>query len=374
MTPFLTITAFVLAKEPPAPGLRTHADRANVVFGSCAPIDFLMQNQDNGKYSSALTRNFNLVEPENDFKPPAIWLGVGHYNYSKTDFLLGAPGKTGWAQKNNLKVRGHVLVYAADQGYTIPGWLLAMESKITADQAKSLLREYILDVAGRYKGKIHSWDVINEAIDDRPNDRKFNLKDSFWYRKLGPEFIVLAFKYAREADPHSSLYYNDYGIEAVGTKSKHLFDLVDYLQKEGAPIHGVGMQYHTYLQEEFKEGDGHHQMIDEIGKRGLKFMVTELDFRIPVKKFNQGDPNYALIAESPALLKTQAERYETILKMAYSYKHCEGVNLWGVNDKYSWIRDFFPGTGAPLLFDQDYKEKPAYFAVEDLLKKMVRRK
>ncbi len=352
-------------------GLRVEAERIRLNLGSCAPIGLLRENADGGKYAVTLAREMNLVEPENELKPPTLWRGIGQYDYTNPDFLKGDPGHKGLAQKNHMKVRGHVLVYARDEGYTIPGWLLKSESSISSDQAKGILRDYIHTVAGRYKGKIAMWDVVNEAVDDSPNKRPFNLRDSFWFRKLGPEFLVLAFKYAHEADPKAELYYNDYAIENGGWKGESVLQIADYLKKEGAPITGLGLQYHTVLREVLRPGDGHYKMLDEIKARKLAFMITELDLGIPVKEYPTNDPRHGLLASS-ADLKSQAERYGDLFRVALSYKNCHGIQMWGFTDRHSWIPGYEPGRGAALLFDGDYQPKQAYFAVEKELKKAHR--
>jgi endo-1,4-beta-xylanase len=250
MLPILAIGVF-LANFRPSPGpdetLRQAAVRRHLNLGTCARAEYLRDNVDDGRYAATLAEQFNLLEPENDLKPPAIWKGIGQYDFTNPDFLAGAPGQTGWAGQHGIKVRGHVLVYARDQGYTIPEWLLKMEDQISPDQAKEILRTYIHTVVGRYKGKIAVWDVVNEAIDDRANDRPYNLRDSFWFRKLGADFLVLAFQFAHEADPKAELYYNEYDVEHGGPKAEHLLALADFLRSHHAPITGLGLQYHIGL-------------------------------------------------------------------------------------------------------------------------------
>lgn len=357
----------VVAAHHAAPTLRTAAEKLHLNVGSCVAVGLLESDADEGRYSSTLASEVNLVEPENELKPPALWKGIGDYDFAAPDFLLGAPGRTGWAQQHHMKVRGHVLVYARDQGYTTPRWLLQREADITPDEAKTMLHDYIHAVVGRYRGKIAMWDVINEAIDDHPNDRPFNLRDSFWFRKLGAEFVTLAFKYAHEADPKAELYYNDYAVENGGHKADALLAMVDDARKHGAPITGIGLQYHTFLGEHVEPGDGHYRMLDAIKQRRLAFMITELDLGIPVEPFPIGDARHGLIPRDPKELETQADRYAAIFRMARSYSNCHGVQMWGITDRHSWIPQFDRSRGAALLFDADYRPKPAYQAVLDVL-------
>jgi endo-1,4-beta-xylanase len=342
--------------------LRQAADRRHLNIGTCARADYLRDNVDGGRYALTLSNQFNLLEPENDLKPPAIWQGIGKYNFANPDFL------TDWAATHKVKVRGHVLVYARDEGYTIPGWLRAMESQISSEQAKQILRDYIFTVVGRYKGKIAMWDVVNEAIDDNKNDRPFNLRNSFWFRKLGPEFLLLAFQYAHEADPKAELYYNEYNVEHGGSKADSLLALADYLREHHAPITGLGLQYHIGLWDHIQPGDGHYALLDQIRQRKLAFMITELDIGIDVVPFSRTDPNRGLQPKDASQVDGQANLYADVFKMALCYKNCHGVQMWGFTDRHSWIPDYQEGKGAALLFDGDYAPKAAEVSVLDVLK------
>lgn len=189
-SPVLTLKIASQQAEKPAlserPGLRALAQRRRLILGSAVPVNCLRDNVDEGKFVATTASEFNLIELENELKPPAIWMGPREYKFSDVDFVVGEPEKEGWAQKHKVKLRGHVLIYARDEGYTLPQWIRAKESELSKEQASELLHDYIRAVAGRYKGKIAMWDVVNEAIDDRPNSNPYNLRNSFWFRNWGP--------------------------------------------------------------------------------------------------------------------------------------------------------------------------------------------
>lgn len=363
----ITVGIAALLFQSPFVPLRQVADHSQFNLGSAVDAWALQGNLDGGAYEANIVREVNMVEPENDLKPPAIWTGPVQYNFANSDFLLGAPGQTGWAGTNKLKVRGHVLVYARDDGYTIPGWLLASEISITPTQARTMLHDYITTLVGRYKGKIAIWDVINECIDDSPNGNPYNLRNSFWFRKLGPDFIVDAFKDAHAADPAAKLYINDYSIEGGGTKADELLNLVTYARSQGAPVNGIGLQYHIGLWASAQPGDGHYQMVQRIANLGLKFMVTELDVAIPVVNYPQTDPRFGLVASNPQDLVNQAALYGSVMKMCVSSKNCEGAQTWGFSDRLSWIPTFEYGMGAALPFDGAYQPKAAAWQIEKVL-------
>ncbi|MBI1333266.1 MAG: hypothetical protein GC165_10345 [Armatimonadetes bacterium] len=353
------VVAMLMANAGPGEDhLRPLAEKNRLNFGVAVQSDWVKNNIDDGQYRQSILDHFTMIEPENDLKPPAMWKGLDEIDFSKPDYLID------WAKANKLKVRGHVLVYASDRGYTIPRWLMQMEKDITPEQAKKILHDYITTVVGRYKGKIAMWDVVNEAIDDAPNTRPFNLRDSFWYRKLGTDFLVYAFQFAHEADPKCHLYYNDYSVETGGAKTENMLKMVDFLKSKNVPIDGIGLQFHRWAVEVPQPGDKFYGVLDEIRNRNLKFMMTELDLSVPIEKAARNDPSYGQIPANPDDLKQQAASYEAFVKMGLSYKNCEGIQLWGMTDGHSWIPDSTQGKrGAALLFDKGYKPKPAFEAV-----------
>ncbi len=358
------------AATPPIPqNLRDLAKKRRLILGTEVPLRNLQNDVDEGRFVSTAVANFDLIELENELKPPAIWIGPHDYNFAAGDFVVGAPGQEGWAQRHKMKVRGHVLLYAKDEGYTLPQWLKGPQGDIPKEQAAELLHDYIRAVAGRYKGKIAMWDVVNEAIDDRPNNgNPYNLRNTYWFRKLGPEFLVLAFKWAHEADPKAELYYNDYSVEGGGPKADSMLALGKWLKSQGAPITGLGLQYHIDARTKIAPGDGHYGFIEAIRKAGLAYMITELDVAVTAKPAAPGAPSRDFEPQDPADYDRQAEVYASVIRMALASKNCHGVQMWGFTDRYSWIPGFSRGrTGAALIFDKNYKPKPAYTAVQAIL-------
>lgn len=370
-----------------AGGLRALADSRGLLFGTAIQIRLLEQKADGGQYESMVKSNFNMVEPDNSFKPPSIWKQKETYDFGPTDFLLGAPGKTGWAQANNMAVRGHTLIYGRDDGWTMPNWLVtepgrvvnrAIEDAMTKAEARELLRKYIFAVAGRYKGKISQWDVINETIADGDSKNPFRLRDSFWFRKLGVEYVELAFRLAREADPEAKLYYNDYGIETVGAKSDAAFALVKYLRAKKVPIDGIGFQWHIGIGHKLSVGDTYYQNAQRFKDAGIDFMLTELDVAMPVVIYDQKDPCYGLEPINAPDLFEQAYLYRSVMRYALSFSNCRGVNVWEFTDKYSWIPNFTIGRlkrnppgipqGAANLWDVNYGPKPALWQLREELR------
>ena len=132
--------------------------------------------------------------------------------------------------------------------------------RASRDELLQRMREHIHTVVGRYKGKIKSWDVVNEAIAD--GDGTNVLRNSLWLEIIGPDFIAKAFQYAHEADPNAILRYNDYGLENPA-KRKKLITLIKSLQEQKVPVHAIGSQAHVNVSTSFRDdgpgadGNGH---------------------------------------------------------------------------------------------------------------------
>jgi endo-1,4-beta-xylanase len=221
------------------------------------------------------------------------------------------------------------------------------------------MRDHIHTVVGRYKGKIKSWDVVNEAIADGGGTNV--LRNSLWLEIIGPDFIAKAFQYAHEADPDAILRYNDYGLENPA-KRKKLITLIKSLQAEKVPVHAIGSQAHINVSTTFETMD---QALTEIATLGLPIHITELDVNTAAAgqrgfgadvSANASTTQGGLVSEAD---KKQAEAYAGIFKAFL--KHSDTVKLvtfWGANDANSWRAQ-----GKPLLFDGDCKPKLAFDVV-----------
>ena len=345
-------------------GLRVVSAIRGLPFGTAASIENLRNNVDSGQFNPYITKNYQIIEPENDLKPQKLWPGENNYDWADSDWLLGAtPDSTGWAQRNGMQIRGHTLVWATDA--TTPGWLLQQESSITSDKAKSLMSDYIHAVVGRYRGKIPWWDVVNEAIDDSENNgRPFNIRNCFWYRKLGQDFVKFAFIFAQQADPQAQLYYNDYNTEGMGPKANSALSLITWARSQGATIHGVGMQWHVGLWAMLNPGDQYYQNAERLISNGFDIMVTELDVALAMNGDHPRDRND---------LQRQAAVYRSLVKYALHFSpKCRALITWGFTDRYSWI-PFFSNyrDGAALPSDWNYQPKPAYWHMQEELARIL---
>jgi endo-1,4-beta-xylanase len=234
------------------------------------------------------------------------------------------------------------------------------------------MREHIQTVAGRYKGKVKGWDVVNEALSDGGPEI---LRDSPWRRIIGDDFIDQAFRFAREADPKAELYYNDYGLENESKRS-NCVKLVKGMLERGVPIDGVGTQSHFHL-------DGPplaevEKTIKDLSSLGLKVMVTELDVDVlpvrgrmgnaDVNRREQGDDSTNPYTKGlpEDVQEKLTKRYADLFGIYLRYrKSVTRVTFWGLDDGHTWLNGFpIRGrTNHPLLINRDLKPKPAFFAV-----------
>ena len=345
-------------------GLRALSALRNLPLGTAALADNLRRNVDGGKHNSNIKDNYLLIVPEIELKPQRLWWGDNIYNWTNADWLLGGtPNSTGWIQQNGMLLRGHNLVWPGDSH--MPSWLLQQESTITPEKAKSLLSDYIHTVVGRYRGKIAWWDVVNEAVDDLVNStRPFGLRNCFWFRKLGPDFMKYAFIFAHEADSNVQLYYNDYGIERLTTKANRTRELLSWLRSQGATVHGLGLQWHIDVTKTVIPGDDYYKNAQRFIDQGLDLMITELDISVPMKN---GQP------VNPTDLEKQGLLYRSLLRYAlYFLPSCRAMLTWGFTDRYSWIPAFSNYTqGDALPLDRNYLPKAAYWQMQEELARVI---
>jgi len=237
--------------------------------------------------------------------------------------------------------------------------------RASRDELLLRMREHIHMVVGRYKGKVKSWDVVNEAIADGNGTNV--LRNSLWLEIIGPDFIAKAFQYAHEADPDALLRYNDYGLENPA-KRKKLITLIQSLQAQKVPVHAIGSQAHLNVSISFDTMD---QTLTEVATLGLPIHITELDVNSAAggqRGFGAEIANNAettqggLVSDADKKLAgAYAGIFRAFLKHRDSVKM---VTFWGANDANSWRAN-----GKPLLFDGNSQPKPAFDAVIAEVKK-----
>jgi len=300
-------------------------------------------------YDELLKKHFNSVTPENQMKWELIHPMAQTYRFAPADSIVD------FALENNIKVRGHTLVWHQQT----PEWVFRDDNGKNVDKNTLLkrLEEHIKNVVGHYKGKVYAWDVVNEAISDNPSEF---LRDALWYKIGGEEVIEKAFIWAHEADPNALLFYNDYNLEDPVKRDK-AYQLVKRLKDKGIPIHGVGIQAHWLLN--WPTPKMLEDAIKKFASLGVQVQITEFDISI----YTDRNENANFSKNPPEdRIEKQAQAYKEAFEVLRRNKdYVTGVTFWGVADDITWL-DSWPVRGRkdyPLLFDMNHNPKKAFWEV-----------
>jgi endo-1,4-beta-xylanase len=310
-----------------------------------------------GDESELVIQQFNSVTPENSMKIAPIHPEENRYNWGNSDSIVA------FAQRHRLRMRGHTLCWHNQ----VPRWMFvdAEGKQVSKEVLLQRLHDHITTVVSRYKGKIYAWDVVNEAISDRPDEY---LRSTPWLQICGEVYIAKAFEWAHVADPDALLFYNDYN-EISESKREKIFRLVKSLKDAGVPIHGIGLQGHWAVNEPSRAQLD--STINRLGQLGLKMQITEMDISVYPKEHNARErkPADADTAFSADKEQRQLEVYKTCFEVFKKYKDkISGITFWNISDRHSWL-DNFPVQGRkdyPLLFDKNLKPKKVYGEVVKL--------
>ncbi|MDP4179556.1 MAG: endo-1,4-beta-xylanase [Bacillota bacterium] len=296
-------------------------------------------NNSDATYNNILKKEFSMVVCENEMKFDATEPSQNNFNYSKGDQLAT------FAQNNGMQMRGHCFVWHSQ----VPSWV--SNGSWNRDSLLAVMNNHITKMMTHFKGKVKEWDVCNECIDDGNGNA---LRSSVWKNTIGTDFIDKAFQYARQADPDSLLFYNDYNIEDMSSKSNAAYNMIKSMKERGIPIDGVGFQSHFVNGMSASQLNAIDQNIKRYAAIGVKVSFTETDIRI----------------KSPAdtaAYQTQANNYKSLMQICLNNPNCTTFMMWGFTDKYSWIPGTFSGYDNALIYDKSYNPKPAYNALKEAL-------
>lgn len=286
-----------------------------------------------------ILKHFNVITPENLMKPQYMQPKEGEFDYKESDEMIG------FAEKNEIPVVGHTLAWHQQSGR----WMGVNVGD--RQEAIEQLKSHIMNVAGNYKGKILAWDVVNEAINDGvslPKDGDWTkcLRQTQWLSSIGPDYLAMAFTFAREADPDAKLYYNDYNLNNKG-KADIVYAMVKDFQEQGIPIDGIGMQGHYNVDTSIGTVE---YSLNRFSELGVEVSITELDIGV-----NSAAPTGLTKEQEIA----QANKYAELFLLLKDYSDIiERVTFWGYVDHKSWRSDNFP-----CLFNKDKSPKEAAYAV-----------
>ena len=350
----------VFCESAPAQTTLKEAFKGQFLIGTA--VNASQFTEKNTVEAAIVKAQFNAITPENVMKWEEIHPAPDRYRFEPADRYVE------FGEKNGMFIVGHTLVWHSQ----VPKWVFSDDTGRPVDRETLLsrMRDHIHTVAGRYKGRVKGWDVVNEALADDGS-----LRDSPWREIIGDDYIEKAFQFAHEADPAAELYYNDYGIE-VGAKRDGALALLKKLKADGIPITGVGIQEHVNFT--WPSTQAVDEAIAAYGALGLKVMITEMDVDVlPSRtKSVNADVNRTEAAD-PALnpypnglpdkvQQALARRYASLFAVYLKHRNVvERVTIWGVSDEKSWLNNFpIKGrTNYPLLFDRADHPKPAFSAV-----------
>jgi endo-1,4-beta-xylanase len=323
-------------------------DGSRVAYGACVRRDLLDSEVD---YRATLLTHCQQVTPEGGL----YWFDL---RPTRQQFKFDYPDSVlAFAEANGMKMRGHTLVWYG----AMPDWTKEIRS---AGEAERELTTHIERVVSRYRGKIKTWHVVNEAIDDTKGPVP-GLRPNVWLQQLGEKYIDLAFRTARRADPSAELIINEFGIESQdGTSPQRrqaLLKLIKDLLARGVPLDGVGLQGH--IKGGFQiDRDGLYQFVSEIHSLGLTVHVTELDV------IDNDLPGPVAVRDA-----VTAARAHHFLEAVFAAARPAVVATWGITDRYTWVpiwykrKDGLPNR--PLPFDENYRPKPLWSVIDYFCRK-----
>lgn len=334
----------------------------SVLIGAAASA----QDLADPKFAALYVKHFSAITARRDMMPSELVDEAGRYDFTKADAVAE------FAAKNHLAFYGHMLLWQ----HLSRDWLFKDKAgkPLPREQALANLKGYIDTVAGRYRGRVKSWDVVNEAISDEDGEY---LRDVPARRAIGDDFIVKAFEFAHAADPDAELYYNDYNIELPAKRAKTL-RLLRELRAAGVRIDAVGIQGHWHLAEKTLAPHVISDGIREFSAAGFRVMITELD--VDVLPRTVSGANMETVEEGPNpypnglpddVQQQLARRYGAIFDAILEPGVVEMITFWGTHDGHSWLNNFpvKRRTNHPLLFDRALQPKPALEQVVDALQR-----
>jgi len=352
------LTVLVTYAETPS----TLKDAYQGAFLVGAAVNAAQFTEQDVRGATLVKTQFNSVTPENVLKWENIHPRADSYAFYLPDQYVA------FGERNHMYVVGHCLVWHNQ----VPGWVFHDEqgNLVGRDILLKRMRDHIQTVVGRYKGRIKSWDVVNEALNEDGT-----LRQSLWLKIIGDDYIAKAFEYAYEADPSAELTYNDYSLENEPKRNGALA-LIAKLRARGSPIASVGLQGHDSLTWPTIEQED--ATISAFAKLGIKVVISELDIDVLPRVTSQESAEISMnIKQDPTLnpyvsglpdsvQKALAERYAELFRAFLRHRGVvTRVTFWGVTDGDSWRNDWpVKGrTSYPLLFDRSGRPKPAFDAV-----------
>jgi endo-1,4-beta-xylanase len=289
-----------------------------------------------GQKSDIIIREFDNITAEYEMKMDKMYPSKGTYDFTAVDKIVK------YATDNNLNLHGHALIWHN----SVPSWVTNFSG--TDAEFETMVKDYITTVVTRYKGKVKSWDVVNEAIDDASGNP---LRNSIFKQKMGDDYVKKCYQWARDADPDCKLFYNDYNFASSSGKRTAIFKIADDLKKDNL-IDGLGAQMHISY-----KGPAASQIqavVDGTVSRKLLMHFSELDI--------QANPDNDLTSLTPERAIEQKNKYKEVVKIfnAIPAANQYALTVWGMRDSESWLISYWGHIDWPLMYNDDYSVKKAH--------------
>ena len=327
-------------RTSPAGALQTLAahQRPNFTIGTAAALAPSVSSND---YRTLVYGgNFGGITTENALKWQFIHPQPDVYDFTDADILVNL------ARQHGLAIHGHTLVF----GEANPAWVQNLPTTTTQNKeaVEKIMIDHISKTTEHFKGRIASWDVVNEPLDD---DTPANLRPHLWFNAMGESYIATAFEAARQADSSAKLYINDYGLESDGERWDTMLALVTKLKAAGVPIDGVGFQAHVYEEADLIDPHTLRRHIQQLADIGLTARISEMD----VYGYEGVD--------------LQAQQYRDILAACLAEPNCVSWTTWGVSDRYNYYLDDNERitAGQDYLWDKDFQPTESVTKIKQLL-------
>ena len=340
----LILHSSAIVLDPPT--LRDAAAKRRMLFGTCIGASFLSEPE----YAEIAGREFSQAKPENEMKFGSIHprpdTDPNPYDFRGADAIVA------FAQAHKMKVRGHCFVWHNQ----VSRWVTT--GTHTPEDLAKTLQSHIDTVAKHFAGKVYAWDVVNEAFNGDGT-----LRHTVWFDRpgigfadKGTAYIEQSFRWARSSDRRAKLYYNDFSTEGINPKSDAIYAMAQDFKKRRVPIDGIGFQMHIDLR------TNNPTTLDSIKQNFHRFAALGLDIQIT-------EMDVSLSDNTPESLAKEADLYRAIVDICTSERRCTAIQTWGFTDKHSWISQFNRSRGWALLFDDQYKAKPAYTSILEALER-----
>ncbi|HEV2561691.1 MAG TPA: endo-1,4-beta-xylanase [Rhizomicrobium sp.] len=319
--------------------LRALAAKKGILFG-CATANYELKD---GDFRDALIRDAGILSAEYELKRNAVERARGQFDFAPADALLS------FSRDHGMKFRGHALVWY----HSNPGWL---EDAVASSRDEKLFTDYIARVAGHYRGRMHSWDVVNEIM-LLSDGRADGLRNDFWMKAFGPNYIDTAFHAARAADPQALLVYNDWGCEAGEAKNDRIraatLKFLESAIARRVPIDALGLQGHLSAFGPQVDQAKLRKFLDAVKSLGLRILVTEHDV-------DDSGGSSDVAARDTAV----ADASRRFLDVVVSNSATSEILCWGLSDRYIDSGGILRYSPRKLPLDYHMGRKPMWYALE----------